>query len=577
MKRVKLIGGICVVSILIASLCAVPVFADKPQPEAGPQSEAGPLPPSIMPVIILQGSDYEMGYQYGQQAGQYIEIAKDRQWALRLAKMSYEDVIYELKGYQYYIKILPEVIEEMKGMADGATDAGYEVSYADVLLINCQWTGFPVEAPTYPPVPPDEELPPTECSNFAAWGSATTDGSLICGSSYDTNTTWHLALVAFPDNGNSYISVVRAGELSDFPSINSKGVFLGLMGGFAPRDVDWNYGIPWTCHFPHLLQNADSAAEALDMLFEWQLAISENYLIADVNGNAFVAEVSAAFKAFREPGQYTTGEEEYGEGETDFIYATNNPFTDDGGEAYLGVDFIPHAGWYRSLPSSSIDRNKELWTMFTRYLGEVDLDFAKMMWRFPGEILPEDYGPESPDWGKHVRKICNLDNEKVVISMPDDGDNGVMYICTGPAGRVNYPLSRGGHYYQIEGTHSFFQLALAADPASVVNTAKRTARRNYIAAAYQKLMWLNYGDSGFEGLNALFTRANAEYHEGNNWADKAVLAEGDEALLYYARAATAYTRSQAYAKQLYNALVPPADDPTDLGLQPYKETAWLGQ
>ena len=29
------------------------------------------LPPSIMPVIILKGSDYEMGLQYGQQAAPY--------------------------------------------------------------------------------------------------------------------------------------------------------------------------------------------------------------------------------------------------------------------------------------------------------------------------------------------------------------------------------------------------------------------------------------------------------------------------------------------------------------------------
>jgi len=31
------------------------------------------LPPSIMPVVILKGSDYDMGFQYGQQAGQWME------------------------------------------------------------------------------------------------------------------------------------------------------------------------------------------------------------------------------------------------------------------------------------------------------------------------------------------------------------------------------------------------------------------------------------------------------------------------------------------------------------------------
>ena len=31
------------------------------------------LPPGILPVVILSGSDYEMGYQYGQQVGPYLE------------------------------------------------------------------------------------------------------------------------------------------------------------------------------------------------------------------------------------------------------------------------------------------------------------------------------------------------------------------------------------------------------------------------------------------------------------------------------------------------------------------------
>ena len=30
------------------------------------------LPPDILPVVILTGSDYEMGYQYGRQAGHLI-------------------------------------------------------------------------------------------------------------------------------------------------------------------------------------------------------------------------------------------------------------------------------------------------------------------------------------------------------------------------------------------------------------------------------------------------------------------------------------------------------------------------
>ncbi len=45
------------------------------------KSASGPLPPSIMPVIILQGTDYEMGFQYGQQAGPLLVMRKEAIWA----------------------------------------------------------------------------------------------------------------------------------------------------------------------------------------------------------------------------------------------------------------------------------------------------------------------------------------------------------------------------------------------------------------------------------------------------------------------------------------------------------------
>jgi len=82
------------------------------------------LPPSVMPVIILRGSDYEMGYQYGQQACQYIEIIKNAKWAVTLKKFcfKYDKVIHELRALQYYIKkYVPGAIEEIKGIADGAS------------------------------------------------------------------------------------------------------------------------------------------------------------------------------------------------------------------------------------------------------------------------------------------------------------------------------------------------------------------------------------------------------------------------------------------------------------------------
>ena len=35
------------------------------------------LPDEVMPIVYLSGTEYEMGYQYGQQAGEYVEMVKD--------------------------------------------------------------------------------------------------------------------------------------------------------------------------------------------------------------------------------------------------------------------------------------------------------------------------------------------------------------------------------------------------------------------------------------------------------------------------------------------------------------------
>jgi hypothetical protein len=123
-------------------------------------------------------------------------------------------------------------------------------------------------------------------------------------------------------------------------------------------------------------------------------------------------------------------------------------------------------------------------------------------------------------------------------------------------------------YQVIEGTHTFFRLRLAANPKAVVAQAQDDAR-NDIATAYKELMHLNFTDTGYGALDDLYSQANAEYYQGNIDFDRALLASGNEALKRFAKGATSFTRAQAHAKQVYEALVPPPTSPSDLGLSPF--------
>ena len=90
-----------------------------------------------------------------------------------------------------------------------------------------------------------------------------------------------------------------------------------------------------------------------------------------------------------------------------------------------------------------------------------------------------------------------------------------------------------------------------------------------LADAYGKLMHVKPTDSYYPELNRIYSDASADLYRGNKAFNRAMLSDGNESMAYLARAATAYTRSQAHAGQVYEALVPPPTSPTDLGLRPF--------
>jgi hypothetical protein len=88
----------------------------------------------------------------------------------------------------------------MRGMADGATRAGYPMTYTDIMLMNCTLPDSKTSA--YPEGTEKDALPPKRCSVASAWGSATRDGRLIGIDTLDTPDVAHaIIIVAFPNRG----------------------------------------------------------------------------------------------------------------------------------------------------------------------------------------------------------------------------------------------------------------------------------------------------------------------------------------------------------------------------------------
>jgi len=86
-----------------------------------------------------------------------------------------------------------------------------------------------------------------------------------------------------------------------------------------------------------------------------------------------------------------------------------------------------------------------MWNLLHNYHGEVDLEFAKMTWRFPAE---------TPS-GEFEFRICNLNMVGLGIAQPDVGDEGLYYVSTGYPARVAYTSSSHSHSFRIAATYSF--------------------------------------------------------------------------------------------------------------------------
>jgi len=529
-----------------------------------------PLIPNVRPVIILSGSDYDMGYQYYQQIVQIFG-----RWILDTvahAKFTDEELT-NLRAFQRNIRqYTPEFIDFFKGMAVGATDAGVPLSYQEVLAAFTTTESYP----NPPPKSEDEELPPVRCSSWAAWGSATKDGKPICSGQMEAATQFADTIIAFPKEGHSFIhSPVFIGGTEylghrfpfwGFPSMNNKGlVFVHHGNTYSNPKEEVTYGIPMGMQIMHTIRFADNAAEALGILvdyprqFVWGITNGGGFW-ADTSGDAFVIESVENPFAIRRAGYV---------GETDFLYAMNNRLCKEmaGIDSCEGKVYVPHAGWAdfkltsalgRDLGKDAVERNLGIWNLLHNYHGEVDLEFAKMTWRFPAQT----------PGGESEFRICNPNVSGLGIALPDDGDEGLYYVSTGCPARITYTSSPNAHSFRIAPTYSFYQLKLASSPDKVTTVAMLQANHD-LHYADQKLRKLTYWDIPYAPLDEIYNRAVTEWFKGGYYQSLARKTTGNEFICNLGKATRAFTRCQALAKQVYNALVPPATSPEDLGLRPW--------
>ncbi len=153
--------------------------------------------------LHIEGQPYDRGYQHGHLMAKEIPEYLERCAAMLGSKAHWDD--YRTTANALFLRGFDrEILEEMRGIADGASDAGARwldrrVDLLDIVVANTTvemgelssavsttptgLEGLNLDAPPYAGGKPDSPL--DHCSAFAATGPATRDGKMVIG-----HVTW---------------------------------------------------------------------------------------------------------------------------------------------------------------------------------------------------------------------------------------------------------------------------------------------------------------------------------------------------------------------------------------------------
>lgn len=544
-----------------------------------------PIIPEVNPIVILRGSDFEMGYQYAQQvAGIFGKWILER----KAGKKFTTEEIEILGRWEEQLKAYaPEIITFCRGWAAGAKDLGINMSYEDVLDI---WTGHnkPVESV----MGLAESLPKTAaplCSGIAAWGSATSDGKLVTGSSGDHDVSFMVTIAAFPETGNNFIytpfgatgDVAKLGPMymTGHPGMNSKGVAYVEHGG-EPRYIEpkkyWGYGIRKGAAVFHILRFANSAREAREMELSMPVGdVGTNF--GSVGGFFADSTYGYILESRKEP---VIIRESGTMGENDFLYVNNSALHPDVKEAdWLKNDesnweWDPHGGWHpskftmvkklggvseivksvmRTGYENSYHRNRYLYESLNEGKGSIGLDYIKNIYMQSGTIPEGDWKKitkaynKTGKWGRIT--VGHASNALVTLMKPRSDNSGIYSLCVGSAARGLAPMGPTFCTPIHDETNAFWEIELSAVPSVMAEKACSKASDN-MAEAKALIEKLGAKDDFFRYSIEILDLAENELKNGHLEAERAKELGQRSEIYSWAKAVRYFTKCQVHAQQV---------------------------
>ncbi|MGB9886058.1 MAG: C45 family autoproteolytic acyltransferase/hydrolase [Moorellales bacterium] len=542
------VGLLLILCLFILQLagCPAEVHAANLAPPAVSTSYFTPQPylsTGFPQVVVVSGTDYEMGTQYGKQAGAAIAhnvaLLKSRLYEV----YGRERVTKDMQVWDYYLtKYDPTYTEWLRGIVDGCRQQGYEVSYLDLIALMV----YPTEMWARPQTPyPKEtgvawggasaEAIPNgtfhSCNTFAASGSMTPDGKPIHAitSMVEVEAMDNVILLAFPKNGNSFVCQTYAGRVGSNYAMNSKGL-AWTMTAILSDTPQW--GVPPEVYFHYLAQMASTTSEAIKYLESTPKGgVTGGFIFTDASGRITVYEGTANHFRSRHPGDMS----EPGE----FVVETNH-LVHPSLRAY-NPKWLPVIGTYARYD-----------TVF-QFLkeaapGSVNFDFAKRL------LASDDwYDKSTGQWRKNEPGRVEISNSHGSVSQavffPADL---VAYLQTGTPSGLGLPAFATGEYVKIK---------LAADPKTVVRDTEQDTLAMYWDVVDTFRRDLNAGEAYLslcvmKDVEDKLDQAFSAYSLGMDRASYGSLVENaEQRISLWAEAMTYYAKAQLYVQMAKTTLL----------------------
>jgi hypothetical protein len=352
-------------------------------------------------VLHIEGEPYERGYQHGRLLSTEI-AAHIRCFAATLSPKAPTEgwkLARGLVNALFVRRYEKEYLEEMRGIADGATAAGAKfdnrpIDLVDVVALNA-WpeidtldsaldatpTGLEGIKFAQPEIKKMPSAPkPMRCSAFAATGPATADGKIVFGHitmfSLYPSSFYNVWIDVKPSQGHRvFMQSYPAGIQSGLDYYFNDAGILCCETTIAQTHFDIT-GLTVANRIRKALQYADTIDRAAEILLKENNGLYTNeWLLADIKTN----EIAMFELGTHKSKLWRSSKNEWFGGAEGFYWGCNN--TKD---LQVRLETIPSVG---DKPANAVfhptDRDKTWLRLFNQYKGKIDADFGKLAFTTP--------------------------------------------------------------------------------------------------------------------------------------------------------------------------------------------------